>query len=253
MTRSAFRFSGSTFYEYLRGTPLKNRPLGKESRSRKIVRRGAELNAFRVSNFRSACHNIRLERVARKTFQGESYLDKQVDRLTDAEWLAPPSLSASTTQTLYPRHSWSVSERLPVICNSLFSSFFALVITSPFPSSCLSLSLSLSLSPQLRIPRTSHSFPPRSSESGASRDLRRNLLRFEKLTTDGSHVINLVTLSPGRARKIENCVVVEAVEEKLENLKRWLDGRFWRLLNTWAFDACVNVRVDVSSSPGMGS
>jgi len=124
----------------------------------------------------------------------------------------------------------------------------------PFrPPVSLSLSLSLSLSPQLRIPRTSHSFPPRSSESGASRDLRRNLLRFEKLTTDGSHVINLVTLSPGRARKIENCVVVEAVEEKLENLKRWLDGRFWRLLNTWAFDACVNVRVDVSSSPGMGS
>jgi len=99
-------------------------------------RLGAESNAFRVLNFRSACHNIHLERVARKTFQGESYLDKQVDRLTDAEWLAPPGLSASTTQTLYPRHSWSVSSRLPVICNSLFSSLFALVIASRFPSFC---------------------------------------------------------------------------------------------------------------------
>lgn len=54
-------------------------------------------------------------------------LDKQVDRLTDAEWLAPPGLPASTTQTLYPRHSWSVSSPLPVIRNSLLSSSFVLV------------------------------------------------------------------------------------------------------------------------------
>lgn len=57
----------------------------------------------------------------------EIALDKQVDRLTDAEWLAPPGLPASTTQTLYPRHSWSVSSPLPVIRDSFLSSSLAFV------------------------------------------------------------------------------------------------------------------------------
>lgn len=80
-----------------------------------------------VSNARSIRHETHHEKVLRKTFREESYLDKQVDRLTDAEWLAPPGLPASTTQTLYPRHSWSVSSPLPVIRDSLLSSSFAFV------------------------------------------------------------------------------------------------------------------------------
>lgn len=80
-----------------------------------------------IYNVHSIRHEIHHKKVLWKTFREESYLDKQVDRLTDAEWLAPPGLSASTTQTLYPRHSWSVSLPLPVIRNSLHSSSFTFV------------------------------------------------------------------------------------------------------------------------------
>lgn len=60
----------------------------------------------------SICPKIRREKIARKTFREESYLDEQVDRLTDTEWFAPSGLSASTTQTLYPRHSCETFPRL---------------------------------------------------------------------------------------------------------------------------------------------
>lgn len=83
-------------------------------------------NDSNTSNVRSIRHEIYREKVLRKTFREESHLDKQVNRLTDAEWLAPPGLPATTTQTLYPRHSWSVSSSLPVIRNSLLSSSFVL-------------------------------------------------------------------------------------------------------------------------------
>lgn len=80
------------------------------------------------SNFRPIRPKIRREKIAWKTLREESYLDEQVDRLTNAEWLAPPGLSASTTQTFYPRHSWNVSSSLLVICNSRFFSFFAILL-----------------------------------------------------------------------------------------------------------------------------
>lgn len=92
-----------------------------------------ERNDLNRSNFRSVRPKIRREKIARKTLREESYLDEQVDRLTDAEWLAPPGLSASTTQTFYPRHSWNVSSSLLVICNScLFSFVILLRLFRPF-------------------------------------------------------------------------------------------------------------------------
>lgn len=114
-----------------------------------------------IYNVHSIRHEIHHKKVLRKTFREESYLDKQVDRLTDAEWLASPGLSASTTQTLYPRHSWSVSLPLPV---SQFPPLFLLyfrVILLRLPSS----------SPLPKIPRSSHLSSRNSFVSGAWRDL----------------------------------------------------------------------------------
>ena len=119
-------------------------------------------------SLRLVSRGFRRWKIARKTFREESYLDEQVNRLTDAEWLAPPGLSASTTQTLYPRHSWSVSSSLLVICNSRLSfllrfrdsSSFAFRLFSPLP----------------KIPRTSRSSARNSFVSGASRAMYSEIL-----------------------------------------------------------------------------
>lgn len=138
----------------------------KELLLRKIL---LERNDLNVSNFRLIRPQICREKIARKTFQEESYLDEQVDRLTDAEWFAPPGLSASTTQTLYPRHFWNVSSSLLVICNSRLSSSSAFVI----------LLRLLSFSPLPKISRTSHSSSWNFFVSGASRNVRWDSLYLE--------------------------------------------------------------------------
>lgn len=115
-----FTLSSSLFLWSLKKLFLKTQY--KELYSEKSLGR----NGSNTSNVRSIRHEIYREKVLRKTFREESHLDKQVNRLTDAERLAPPGLPASTTQTLYPRHSWSVSSSLPVIRNSLLPSSFAL-------------------------------------------------------------------------------------------------------------------------------
>lgn len=63
------------------------------------------------------------------TLRFEFALDEQVDRLADAEWFTSSGLSASATQTLYPRHSSSVFS--PLRC-PLFAITFPLLPSTNF-------------------------------------------------------------------------------------------------------------------------